>query len=207
MNATSSTNEAASAALGFRVHSGWAALVAVTGPLKSFAVIDRNHIPLADPAIKGSVQPYHAAEPRPFADAERLIHRCIDSSRNLAYIELRKALDDLHRKGYRARACGLLLASGRPLPDLAATLASHALIHTAEGQLFRDAVTHAAQRCELPMLKLKERELLDHAAIRLGISATEVPHRLTALGRSLGPPWRQDEKYAALVAALALADS
>ena len=204
MKARSQANEAAPAAVGFRVHSGWAALVAVTGPL---TVIDRRHITLADPSIKGSIQPYHAAEPMPFADAERLIQRCIDSSRTLAHLELRKALDDLHRKGYRATACGLLLASGRPLPDLAATLASHALIHTAEGELFRDAVAHAAARCDLPILKLRERELLDRAAARFGISATALPRRLTDIGRTLGSPWRQDEKYAALVAALALADA
>ena len=207
MNAKSPSNEAVPAAIGFRVHSGWAALVAVTGPLKSFTVIDRKHITLADPAIKGSVQPYHAAERMPFADAERLIQRCIDSSRNLAYLELRKALDDLHRKKYRVTACALLLASGRPLPDLAATFASHALIHTAEGELFRDAVAHAAVRCELPVLKLKERELLDHAATRFHIAAADLQRRLTEIGRALGAPWRQDEKYAALVAALALAES
>jgi hypothetical protein len=203
----SPANESVPAAIGFRVHSGWAALVAVTGPFKSLTVIDRRHITLADPSIKGSVQPYHAAEPTPFADAERLIQRCIDSSRGLAFLELRKALDDLRKKGYRVTACGLLLASGRPLPDLAATLASHALIHTAEGELFRDAVIYAGERCELPVLKLKERGFLDHAAARFGISATALPHRLTELGRTLGTPWRQDEKYTALVAALALADS
>jgi len=207
VKAESPANDAAPAAIGFRVHSGWAALVAVTGPFKTLNVIDRRHITLADPSIKGSVQPYHAAEPMQYVDAERLIQRCIDSSRTLAYLELRKALDDLHRKGYRATACGLLLASGRPLPDLAATLASHALIHTAEGELFRDAVAYAAGRCEIPILKLRERELLDHGAARFGISAAALPHRLTEIGRALGTPWRQDEKYAALVAALALNDA
>jgi len=207
VKAESPANDAAPAAIGFRVHSGWAALVAVTGPFKTLNVIDRRHITLADPSIKGSVHPYHAAEPMQYVDAERLIQRCIDSSRTLAYLELRKALDDLHRKGYRATACGLLLASGRPLPDLAATLASHALIHTAEGELFRDAVAYAAGRCEIPILKLKERELLDHAAARFGISAAALPHRLTEIGRTLGTPWRQDEKYAALAAALALDDA
>jgi hypothetical protein len=207
VKAPSAANDAAPAAIGFRVHSGWAALVAVTGPLKTLNVIDRRHLTLAAPSIKGSVQPYHAAEPMPFADAEWLIQRCIDSSRTLAFLELRKALDDLHRKGYRATACGLLLASGRPLPDLAATLASHALIHTAEGELFREAVTHATERCEIPILKLKERELLDHAAARFGISAAALPHRLTEIGRTLGTPWRQDEKYGALAAALALDDA
>lgn len=194
-------------AIGFRVHSGWAALVAVAGPFQSVTVVHRTHITLADAAIAGSVQPYHAAERLQIRDAERLLERCADSSRRLANEAMRKALDDLRKKGYRAAACGLLLASGRPLPGLAATLASHALIHTAEGEFFREAVAYASQSSELPILRIKERELLDTAGAKFRVSPDELGRRLTEIGRTLGPPWRQDEKYAALVASLALAGS
>jgi hypothetical protein len=194
-------------AIGFRVHSGWAALVAVAGPFQSVSVVHRAHITLADHAVTGSVQPYHAAERLQIRDAERWIERCADSSRRLASEALRNALDDLRKKGYKAAACGLLLASGRPLPDLAKTLASHALIHTAEGEFFREAVADAGRRGKLPILRIKERELLETAGAKFRVSPEELGRRLTELGRTLGPPWRQDEKYAALVASLALADS
>jgi hypothetical protein len=194
-------------AIGFRVHSGWAALVAVAGPFQSVVVVHRAHIKLADPAIKGSVQPYHAAERLEIHYAERLLERCADSSRRLASEALRQALDDLRKKGYTATGCGLLLASGRPLPGLAATLASHALIHTAEGEFFREAVAYAGQSIKLPIFRIKERELLGTAGAKFRISPDELGRRLTELGKTLGPPWRQDEKYAALVASLALADS
>jgi len=101
----------------------------------------------------------------------------------------------------------LLLASGRPLPGLAATLASHALIHTAEGEFFREAVAYAGQSIKLPIFRIKERELLGTAGAKFRVSSDELGRRLTELGKTLGPPWRQDEKYAALVASLALADS
>jgi hypothetical protein len=38
------------------------------------------------------------------------------------------------------------------------------------------------------------------------LAAGEVQKRLLELGRPLGPPWTQDQKYAALVAWMALAD-
>jgi hypothetical protein len=195
------------AAIGFRVHSGWAALAAVAAPLQSLRVIDRRRSDLIDRTIRGSAQPFHAAKELPIDDAERLIARCTESSRLLAHQALRTAIDELGEKGYSVVASGILLASGRALPALAATLASHALIHTAEGELFREVVAYASQRCQLPVVKVKERELLERAGARLRVSAGELDDRLKEVGRSIGPPWRQDEKYAALVAWLALGDS
>ena len=101
--------------------------------------------------------------------------------------------------------CGLLLASGRQLPALANILASHPLIHTAEGELFRDALRMASRECGMALAEVKERELLARAAADLGLPAAAIEQRLSAMGKVIGPPWRQDEKYAAMVAWLALA--
>jgi hypothetical protein len=100
--------------------------------------------------------------------------------------------------------CGLLLASGRPLPALDKILASHALIHTADGELFREALLHASARCGLHDFRIKERELLDCAGKALHFKPANLMRRVTELGRSLGSPWSQDEKFATLVAWLAL---
>ena len=67
-------NESA-AALGFRAHSGWAALVAVAGTPQSGQVLLRRRIELADPKVPGSKQPYHAAEGEKFPKAEKIIGR------------------------------------------------------------------------------------------------------------------------------------
>ncbi len=64
------------AALGFRAHSGWAALVVVAGPPRSPAVIDRRRIELVDPGIPGSKQPYHAAQKLDLKKAEEVVRRC-----------------------------------------------------------------------------------------------------------------------------------
>jgi hypothetical protein len=101
--------------------------------------------------------------------------------------------------------CGVLLSSGRPGTSLGATLASHTLIHTAEGELFREAIAQASQSLHLPVTKVKERELYPRAALELSIHAGELGRLATEMGRPIGPPWRQDEKYAAIVGWLALA--
>ncbi len=101
--------------------------------------------------------------------------------------------------------CGLLLASGRPLPVLEKVLASHALIHTADGELFREALLHASNRCGLGDFRIKEKELLDRAGQVFRAKPKEPMRRVTELGVALGSPWTQDEKFATLAAWLALA--
>jgi hypothetical protein len=166
----------------------------------------RRRIELSDPAIEGSKQPYHEAEGRKPKDAERIVSRCIDSSRRLALEALGAVRDELRGGGHEIAGCGLLLASGRPLPDdVHAILASHAFIHAAEGEMFRDVLVRAGEHYSLPVMRVRERELLDHAAVATGLAAPELQRRAGELGRALGPPWRQDEKLATLVAWLVLA--
>ena len=193
------------AALGFRAHSGWAAVVVLGGPASSPVVVDRRRIEIADPKIRGSKQPFHAAEPLDFKDAEKLIQRCTDSTRLLALNAVRAVLDDIQKKGYQVVGCGLLTGSGRPLPGLEAILASHPLLHAAEGEFFREALVCASERCGLPVTRVRERELLEHASVVLSLPADKMQRRIAELGQSIGPPWAQDQKQAALVAWLALA--
>lgn len=193
------------AALGFRAHSGWAALVVVTGPSRSPAVIDRRRIELADPVIPGSKQPYHAAQKLDLKEAEELVRRCTEGARLLARRAFHTVIGALWERGHDVVGCGVLLGSGRTMTTLAATLASHALIHTAEGELFRHALTHASEHCDLPVTGVPERELYARGTAQLGFPADELRRRLTELGRCIGPPWTQDEKHAALVGWLALA--
>lgn len=192
------------AALGFRVHSGWAALVAVAGSPDAPIIADRRRIEIADPAVPGSRQPYHAAEGLPLEEARTLIQHCEHSTGRLAQEALRIAIERLRQDGHVVVGCGALFGSGRPLPGLKAILASHALIHAAEGEFFRNAVRAAATACGLTVTGIRESELLGRAAADLGSSEAEVFRRLADLGRSVSPPWQQDQKFAALVAWLAL---
>jgi hypothetical protein len=190
------------AALGFRAHSGWAALVAVAGPASGPAVVVRRRVTLSRRTPR---QPFHAAEGRPLAAAEALVRRATDEAGALAERAVRDALAELAALEHTPVAAGLLVAAGRPLPELRAILASHALIHAAEGELFRDVLRQASRRSGLAVAEVKEKELEERAARVLRRPAGELRLRLAEWGKAVGPPWTQDEKRAALVAWLALA--
>ena len=192
------------AALGCRSHSGWAAMVALAGPIDSPQVIDRRRIEIADTAIRGSKQPFHAAEPMEFEEAVAFLKRCSRSTSRLAVDALQSAIEDVRARGYKAKRFGITLGSGRTLPSLKAILASHALIHTAEGEFYRDELMLAAKYCDLNILGIKERELYEHASVKLRIPPDKLERRVADLGKPIGPPWSQDQKCAALAAWLAL---
>jgi len=182
-------------------------MVAVTGTIESPSVIDRRIIQLHNSKIVGSKQPYHTGEALPFKDAEEFISRCIAESHELAHDGLQAVIKALQQSGYSVAGCAILLASGRILPSLDRVLASHALIHSAEGELYRNALIQAAARCKLTVHQVKERELLSRAGEILGRSENDLRNYLSHVGHSLGSPWREDQKCATLAAWIALATS
>jgi hypothetical protein len=192
------------AALGFRAHSGWTALVAISLDEGSPRILLRERPHLVETFTYKFRQPYHTAEKMPPGNARAFILCAQAEARRLAYKVVQSVQTDLQKQGYEVSLCGLLLASGKPLPSLVQILASHALIHTADGELFREALLHAAKRCGVEALAVKESELLEMASHTLGKLSHELPRCLADLGSSLGPPWTQDEKFAALVAWLSL---
>lgn len=141
----------------------------------------------------------------PLDEARTFIAEVRTQARSLAHRAIRKLQENLQTQGYRLTRCGLVLTSGRPLPDLPDILASHALIHTADGELFREALLHASARCGLLSKTAKERELLNEASRVLRLTPSALTRRIADLGRPLGAPWSQDEKLASLIAWLALA--
>jgi hypothetical protein len=197
-----------SAAVGFRAHSGWAAAVVLVqagaGPRDAPAAIMRRRIEMADRATPGPSQPYHAAVGLDIGEAKQHVANCAARAATMAAGALRGMVEDLLQLGHRPAGCGLLLASGRPLPPLEKILGSHPLLHTAEGELFRDALRAAAAECGLPLITVKERELFQQAATALHRSAERIERHVNAMGTGIGPPWRQDQKFAAVAAWLAL---
>jgi hypothetical protein len=180
-------------ALGFRAHSGWAALVAVAGTIDAVRVLERRRIVIADREMPGSRQPYHAAAGLAFPEAEALVRGAIESSRALALEAMSAAVKALRSQGHEVAGCGVVLGSGKALPGLEKVLGSHALIHTAEGEMFRDVLVWAAKECRLPVIGVREKDL-DASSLR----------RVGSLGKLIGPPWTQDQKYATVAALLQL---
>jgi len=192
------------AALGFRVHSGWAAAVLVAGTPGRPQILDRRRIDIADPGIEGSVQPYHHAERMPAAQAGEYLERCEHASAGRASQAIGRLVETARSGGHALAGGGLLLASGRPLPALESILASHALIHTADGEHFREAVRRGCEDAGLDVLRIREREVPAAAAAQFRTAQAELMRQVAEAGKAVGAPWRADEKLAALVAWLAL---
>jgi hypothetical protein len=193
------------AAIGFRVHSGWAAVVAVCVEKGAPVVLVKQRVHLVDIFTYEFRQPYHTAEKMLLGQAREFIARMQAEARRLAYRAIRELASRTQEQGVKLTRCGLLLASGRPLPELEKILASHALIHTADGELFREALLHASARCGLRDFTIKEKELLDRAEQVFRAKPNDLMRRVSELGRPFGAPWSQDEKFATLAAWLALA--
>jgi hypothetical protein len=186
------------AAFGIRMHSGWGVLVAVSEDIE---VIDRRRIVVTKDVGPRSNQPFHHAEELGLPKAEAFLAKYRSESERLAREAIETAIKDAKVHGYRIAAAALLLASGRPLPGLPQILASHPLIHTAEGELFREVVSSACIANRITVARYRERDLEDLAKAAL---AENTKQRLANAGRILGPPWTADHKAAALAACITL---
>jgi hypothetical protein len=199
------TSKGRKAAIGFRAHSGWACAILLAGTRTEPDILVRRRLVLCDSAIEGSKQPFHEAEPMPFSRAAAFIDGCTKSSDALALAELKTLRDVAKANNAEIVGCGLTTASGRPLPDLKSILASHSLIHAAEGEFYRDALARACGAAKISVSRVKEREVADWTAARLNLTDPALRERLAFYGKALGPPWTADEKLATMAAWLALA--
>jgi len=193
-----------SAAVGFRVHSGWTALVAVALQKGKPIVLARQRPHLVETFSYTFRQPYHTAEKMALEQAREFLAKQQAEARCYAFAAIRAAERDVAQQGYEVTRAALLLASGRQLPELAKILAAHSLIHTADGELFREALLHGCSQCKLPVTCFKERELLGIASDEFRRKPAALAKVAGDLGKPLGSPWTQDEKLATLAAWTAL---
>jgi hypothetical protein len=184
--------------LGWRVHSWWAVVVAVSGTVSSPIVVHRERVTLlADSAVR---EPYHAAVRLPLDEAKALIE-------SVAEIAASAAASTLHRF---VASLGSVISVGvvggdRPVrTELPRILTSHALLHASERDLYERAVVEGATRAGLPVTTIPAKGkggTVDHASEKLGVALSPV---LTALGKALGSPWQQDHRDATAAALVAL---
>jgi len=173
-------------AIGFRVHSGWAIAAIVAGTVGETTVLARRRVALAPSDAEEFVQPYHAASGLKLEDARKVIARAERSAARFAMDGLR---DLLSAASLEISGCAILTSKAKIPDDLESVLGSHALIHAAEGNLFREAIAQAATAYAFGVQRFLEHEV-----------ATHLP-RMTV---NPGPPWTKDEKLASLAGLLAL---
>lgn len=180
-------------------------MIAVAGSPLQPVILDRRRIQIAEAPSTGPIQPYHAARDLGAVRGASYLEGCRRSWNALAHASLEAAIKQIG--GDRVRTAAVLTGSGRLPSTLEATLASHAAIHTAEGEFFREIVLQAAQSCGLRVRRIKEKELLKLAERKFAQPSEILQRKLDDQSRILGPPWQQDQKLAALAAWLAAANS
>ena len=179
--------------------------MAVSNDAGIVEVIERRRIAVVSPGTPGALQPYHFAKNLELGEAKKFLANCSASSTRLAESSVRNVIEELRGRQYRIEGAAVLLASGRPLPALANILASHPLIHTAEGIFFRQAFSTACETLSLSVTGIRERDLGESLRKAFGQATPRIQKHISTLGRSLGPPWTTDQKTATLGALLVLA--
>ncbi|MGZ4843710.1 MAG: hypothetical protein ACXVJ1_03335, partial [Candidatus Angelobacter sp.] len=164
----SKVNIMQAAAIGVSVHSRWGAVVAMAGGHGAEEVLDRRRLVIIDSKIAGAAQPYHYVKKMEIRAAEKHLNKCAADSARLALEALTRVAAELRDRGFMLVASAILLSSARPLPSLEKILASHALIHTAEGEFFRQAFRGALERLEIPVTGIRARDLDDRAKKAFG---------------------------------------
>lgn len=192
------------AALGFKLHTGWAALVAVTGNPGKIQVLLRSRIELlpSDNSIPRFV--YHHASEQSLTEARASVARAALASKDTARLAVSEALRKLDSNGAEVEVCGVLSGSTSVPDDLSAILRSHPLIHAAEGALFQEAIVSACKHYGLTVVFAREREVWSRAAASMGITETRLRKEVDALRKTLGAPWSADQKTSTAIALFAL---
>jgi hypothetical protein len=194
---------ATNAALGCVAHSGWAAVVGATEVDGALGILIRERIILADPADPGQKQPYHTVEEFPLQQAAARLASYAATAAGMARDALERILTR-QLGGFRFTGVGILDSEGRKGSTLASILASHALIHTADGDHYRDAIDAAARQFKLPVFRVRTRALDAAASEAIAKPAGLLHTTIKESGRTVGPPWGADQKAAALLAWLVL---
>jgi hypothetical protein len=195
--------KAQTAGLGFRVKSGWAAVVLLTKPAHLLQLCDVNRVELCDPRLPETRQPYHARMGKLETDTTTLnrrerVVRCI------AQESLVTLLVGYRQKGYRIKRAGLVVGSQI---DPSTIANPHIRAHALEGRLFRDSIEQSLHDQGIRTDVLLERDAYACVAARLKQSTNDVRRAIQNLGRSMpanGGPWRAEQKLAAVAALFAL---
>ena len=176
------------AAIGIRVHSGWGALVAISHENGAIELLERRRVAITGTTDGGAAQPYHAARNLPLAEAESFLADAFATAQAAAASGLRETIDVLRSQKYRIAGCAILMAAGRTLPPLEKILAAHPLLHTAEGQFFREAFAKACESHKILVTKIRERDLENILKEKSRRDAARIKNKIQLLGRTVGSP-------------------
>jgi hypothetical protein len=191
-----------SLAVGFRVKSGYAIAVTLSGPAKSPAAVARRMVELCDPDQADTRQPFHhdfythEEDRRELTRRMRIVRRCAKHSVDRLIGEMRAA-------GF-ARSVRAALVVGSVI-DPKQVANPHIRAHASEGQLFRTVLEDALNAHGIACDVIVEKQLAARAVSDLKRRDADIRSAVAAFGKALGGPWRAEEKAASAAAWIALA--
>jgi hypothetical protein len=187
--------------IGLRAKTARAIVVVLGGTIDSPLVVTKLEITLADPKIPATAQPYHEVMELPWEESQKAVRKSAAAIETIARKTLARLIKELQSQGMKVHGAGIVGARDR---DLTRIGNYHIRAHAAEGVLFRRVLDLAADANGLSRRTFSDREFEELAKTELGARHGVVKGKLNDLGRSLAPPWRTDEKQAAIAAWLVL---
>jgi hypothetical protein len=184
--------------IGFSDHSGWAVLSVLSGTREDANLLFRERVQLCPPDLPR--QPYHAVAEQGAAMA------VIEQVRQAALELARRAIADANaRAGGEVASAAVAMGRTAVPNDVTKILASHTLLHSAEGELYRELLAEAAAAAGLRVVRFLNKEVRSEAAAAIGLPLQTLEAKLGEIGKMVGSPWTKDEKDATAAAWLALA--
>lgn len=186
--------------LGFRVKSGFAIAVVLSGTAAAPVALGRRIVLLSDPDVAATKQPHHDGfgtaqeDLKVIARLTKIIDRC--AKRSVADL-----LADPVFGGRTCRAAGLVVGS---VIEPATVGNPHIRAHASEGRLFRTILEDALRAHDVRCAIVVEKSLGASAQKALGWPASRIKKVVGALGADLHGPWRAEEKAAATAAWMVL---
>ena len=188
-------------AIGLRAKTGRAIAVVVGGSPDAPVILAKTESKLVDPKIPATAQPYHEVMDLPWSESQRAVKVAARAIQNVATKALAKLAKEQASQGMQVRAIGIVGAEDR---DLSRIGSPHIRAHAAEGVLFRRVLDEAARANGLAFRTFPERKFAQLLKDELGSKSESIKRKLDEAARQLPPPWRADEKLAAMAAWLAL---
>ena len=192
------------AALGFRVKSGWAAVVLLTGTARFPQLSDVGRIELCDPRRPETRQPYHAAMGELETESTTLNQR-VRVVRGISQKSLTRLLNCYQQKRFQIKRAALVVGSQTD-PDTIGN--PHIRAHALEGRLFRSIIEETLQNHQICSELILEGDAYTRVAARLKRSSHDLKLTIQNFGRTVAAkrgPWRAEQKLAALAALFSLA--
>jgi hypothetical protein len=189
------------ASIGFKAKTGRAIAVVLCGPAQSPQIAKRTELALTDPRVPETSQPHHEVMELPWDEAQVAVQPFVSAIERVATAALAQLVRELQSESLKVVGVGIVGAADR---DLRRIGNPHIRAHAAEGVLFRQVLEAAAKANRLAQRSFTEQGLEECAPTELRCTVAKLNGYLRRLGRAAGPPWRAEQRVAAMAAWLML---